>query len=966
MKLNVKLRNTRILYVRYLYIIIIIIIIAIIYHLSSPVTTIMFERTFYMVFFVVYVVYYFTLYPSVPGGDSGELLSEACSWGTAHPPGYPLFTMLSRVVAHIPIWKLIISSSGGSYPFVQVMIDFHPQVAWKVNHLCGVLGAFTAAFLWSATNQILSATSMSHMKAIASLGAFLYSFTPLVWEYSITAEVFALNNCLCSMMIYTSLCIFNTLASYHEMFSASKVVSSASIVDPVGQQQQLQPLSDLRNRILAQIGLGGFLAGLSCSNQHSSMIQIAFIVPVVLLSVFLTDKSLLFPVIAVSSTGVALGLSPYLYLPLASRPPSPGSWGDLTTMTGFLTHVLRREYGTFRLGAIEGDEDALQRIVIYLKHASKESYHLLFIVIGIAAIAYLLKSSVSFIYTTNRRSNTSRSNKDSKKDSNKDIHTAVGKSKGKNKAKGLPSNIRTGSNVSNAEDSSSSTTTTTTTSTTISTTTSTTPSTVDSYSLSPHTYGLFIFIISMWMFYTLVWHCVLSNLPLSSPMPFAVHSRFWMQPNISLYIVFSVCLSFIGSCLQQLVIFIADYCFQPTKQQRTVKTLSRNQKSSDGIVVDSHSLYHPHHHHNHHYGVVQLAIVTIVISIIIRGRYSTMDRSTTGSVLGQYATSTLDIIPIDALLLSHTDLDWNSVRYLQTCESKRPDVTHLSFQLMPYPWFKRKQTPLYPHVKFPNTDFPGVSTNRRSEGNALLVISFLKANNVHREIIKSVSSDFNDLNIGNRQELPNITTSNTIFPGGVYLDFQSVNEAEIGAYGQWRGFFLIPWGNMYRVFSGSQLGLTHIQTLHHYSFKHLHYFKDHFPTINKDFIDQFYEGSWEFAAASVFIDAHYQFGLNLLTFVIELQSKIELKILPLLLDRLYVASIILNETQDIVLRFKTISSSVDDLHKNTALSWMRLQSLLEVALKFRSEVQQVMFSYNSLNSRDSQQMPPLSEVNIVT
>jgi len=896
-----------------------------------------------MIFFLVYIVYYFTLYPSVPGGDSGELLSEACSWGTAHPPGYPLFTMLSRGMAHIPIWKLIISSSG-SYPFVQVMIDFHPQVAWKVNHLCGVLGAFSAAFLWSATNQILVATSMSHMKAIASLGAFLYSFTPLVWEYSITAEVFALNNCLCSMMIYTSLCIFNALVSYGQMLSASKVVSSASIVDPQdpnGQQQQLQSLGDLRNRILVQIGLGGLFAGLSCSNQHSSLIQIAFIVPAVLLSVFLTDKSLLLPVVTVSSIGVVLGLNPYLYLPLASRVSSPGSWGDLTTMTGFLTHVLRREYGTFRLGAIEGDEDALQRIAIYLKHASKESYHLMFVVIGIATIAYLLKSGVSFLYTTTTRSSTSRSNKDISNKESKDIHAAVSKSKGKSKSKGLPSSNKTGSNISSTEDSNNITTIT---------------SAVDSYSLSPHTYGLLIFVMSLWVFYTLVWHCVLSNLPLSSPMPFAVHSRFWMQPNISLYIVFSVCLSFIGSCLQQFVIFITDYCFQPTKQ-RSVKSLSRNQKSSDGLVIDYSS--HPSHHH----GIVQLAIVAIIVSIIVKGRYSSMDRSSTGSVLGHYATSTLDILPIGSLLLSHTDLDWNSVRYLQSCESMRPDVTHLSFQLMPYPWFKRKQAPLYPSVKFPNTDFPGVSTSRRSEGNALLVVSFLKANKVHKEIIKSVS-DFTDVGNGNKQELlPNITTSNTIFPGGVYLDFQSVNEAEIGAYGQWRGFFLIPWGNVYRVFSGSQLGLAHIQTLHHYSFRHLHYFKDHFPVINKDFIDQFYEGSWEFAAASVFIDAHYQFGLNLLTFVIELQSKIELKTLPLLLDRLYVASIVLKETQDVVLRFKTISSSVDDLHKNTALSWIRLQSLLEVALKFRSEVQQVMFSY-SLNSKKSgSQQLPLSEVN---
>ena len=39
----------------------------------------------------VLAVYTSTLYPSVPGGDSGELIVAAEHLGVAHPPGYPLF-----------------------------------------------------------------------------------------------------------------------------------------------------------------------------------------------------------------------------------------------------------------------------------------------------------------------------------------------------------------------------------------------------------------------------------------------------------------------------------------------------------------------------------------------------------------------------------------------------------------------------------------------------------------------------------------------------------------------------------------------------------------------------------------------------------------------------------------------------------------------------------------------------------
>lgn len=39
-----------------------------------------------------------TLYKSIPGGDSGELVAESCKLGVAHPPGYPLFTLLTYPV----------------------------------------------------------------------------------------------------------------------------------------------------------------------------------------------------------------------------------------------------------------------------------------------------------------------------------------------------------------------------------------------------------------------------------------------------------------------------------------------------------------------------------------------------------------------------------------------------------------------------------------------------------------------------------------------------------------------------------------------------------------------------------------------------------------------------------------------------------------------------------------------------
>ena len=45
-----------------------------------------------------------------------------------------------------------------------------------------------------------------------------------------------------------------------------------------------------------------------------------------------------------------LGLLPYVYLPLSSMSGhARWTWGDQSNLGGFLTHLLRREYGTMHL-----------------------------------------------------------------------------------------------------------------------------------------------------------------------------------------------------------------------------------------------------------------------------------------------------------------------------------------------------------------------------------------------------------------------------------------------------------------------------------------------------------------------------------------------------------------------------------------------------------------------------------------
>jgi hypothetical protein len=68
------------------------------------------------------------------------------------------------------------------------------------------------------------------------------------------------------------------------------------------------------------------------------------------------------------------GLSLYAYLPLAALRRPMDSWGDQRTLSGFMHHFLRREYGTFQLAAdSDSDPGMLVRLGVYWRVLLEES-----------------------------------------------------------------------------------------------------------------------------------------------------------------------------------------------------------------------------------------------------------------------------------------------------------------------------------------------------------------------------------------------------------------------------------------------------------------------------------------------------------------------------------------------------------------------------------------------------------------
>ena len=239
-------------------------------------------------------LYLKTRFPTIPGGDAGELLAEACHLGTAHPPGYPLFTIFMHVVIRL--------FSSPTLP---------PAAA--ANSACCVLGALTTYLISLASHRLILKQSKGNARVAevapyaAALSGTIFSLSPLTWEYSIGAEVFALHNTLVAGIL---------------LFTSRVAVGSCKV------------------ERFWDASVGSLLCGLAMAHQHTAMLFILVLVPYVAYVVFVhhgedTRK------LKILALYFIAGLSPYAYLVCASQTAREGSWGDMTTFAGFKKHVLR-------------------------------------------------------------------------------------------------------------------------------------------------------------------------------------------------------------------------------------------------------------------------------------------------------------------------------------------------------------------------------------------------------------------------------------------------------------------------------------------------------------------------------------------------------------------------------------------------------------------------------------------------
>ena len=127
---------------------------------------------------VTFLVYAWSAPVTVGLEDDGYFILTAYYSGIAHPPGYPLYTLLAHVATLIPI---------GS-------------VALRVHLLSGFLGALACACLWLITFTLVRDRTAAYAAALS------LAFSRVFWSQAIVAEVYTLNVLL---VLMTFLCVLN-------------------------------------------------------------------------------------------------------------------------------------------------------------------------------------------------------------------------------------------------------------------------------------------------------------------------------------------------------------------------------------------------------------------------------------------------------------------------------------------------------------------------------------------------------------------------------------------------------------------------------------------------------------------------------------------------------------------------------------------------------------------------------------
>lgn len=256
-----------------------------------------------------FLAYLSTMASTVGTEDPGEIATGLYSLGILHPTGYPVFTLLGHVFAHLPLG---------------------PTVIWRLN-LLGALLSATAAFLFHGTFlRVLSGTGFGltgqgdrnaptlprfAVQAGAAAATMIYAFSAVYWFEAVWLEVYALHLVFLALLVR----LFLGALEHH---------------------------AEPRRWLLF-----AYVVGLSFAHHMMTVL----LAPAFLMLFFRVHGGgrEAWKRIAMAVPPFLLALTAYLYLPLRAASKPLMNWGEPTTPGALWKHITAAQYGDQMFTSLE-------------------------------------------------------------------------------------------------------------------------------------------------------------------------------------------------------------------------------------------------------------------------------------------------------------------------------------------------------------------------------------------------------------------------------------------------------------------------------------------------------------------------------------------------------------------------------------------------------------------------------------
>jgi hypothetical protein len=239
-----------------------------------------------LAFLLPLLLYGYTLCPTVPVGDGGELICAAGGLGIAHPTGYPLFCLLGRLFG-------IILPVG--------------NMAARINAMSSFFSALAALMVYFLVRELLREafqTDGPFRQLVALIAALGFAFSETMWSQAVQAEVYALQAFLVAAILVVMVLWRRT--------------------------------ADGRMACLL-----GLLWGMSFANHTSA---ICLLGAMLYLCISFRARLRLIGYVPELILFFLIGISLYLYLPLRSALNPPHDWGNPESLHLLWDHVTARAY----------------------------------------------------------------------------------------------------------------------------------------------------------------------------------------------------------------------------------------------------------------------------------------------------------------------------------------------------------------------------------------------------------------------------------------------------------------------------------------------------------------------------------------------------------------------------------------------------------------------------------------------